>query len=69
MSDCNTLKYLAVCKQINSGLFENNITYNLFIYKSYLFNIYMYKQDLGFNNLQEFICDKTQPNITPQEAS
>ena len=28
-------------------------------YRSYIYLIYMYKQDLALNNLQ---CDKTQPN-------
>ena len=32
---------------MNSGLFENNVTYRLFAYKSYV-----YKQDLTLNNPQ-----------------
>ena len=30
--------------------------------KSYILNIYMYKNDLAVNNLQWLICHKTQPN-------
>ena len=36
-----------------------NVTYKLF-YKLYMFDIDMYKQDLGLNNLQGLICHKTQ---------
>ena len=42
------------------GLFKNNVTNKLFIYKSYVFYIYMYKQDLALNNQQVLICHKTQ---------
>ena len=45
---------------MSSGLFKNNVSYKLFIYKSYMFNIYMYKQDFPQNNLQGLICHKTQ---------
>ena len=48
----NTLNILTVCKQMNSYLFKNQVTYQLFTYKSY-------KQDLALNNHQELICDKT----------
>ena len=30
--------------------------------KFYIFNIYMYKEDLALNNLQWLICHKTKPN-------
>ena len=30
--------------------------------KLYIFNIYVYKEDLALNNLQCLICHKTQPN-------
>ena len=36
----------------------NNVTYKLFVYKSYVFNICMYKADLALNNRQELICRK-----------
>ena len=29
--------------------------------KSYISNIFMYKEDLALNNLQRLICHKTQP--------
>ena len=35
----NTLNYLTECKQMSSGSFKNIVTYKLFIYKSYIFNI------------------------------
>ena len=35
-----------------------------FVYKSYVLNIYMYKEDLALNNLQRLICHKTQQNKT-----
>ena len=42
-----------------SGSFKNDI-YKMYLEIIYL--IYMYKQDLGLNNLQWLICHKTQPN-------
>ena len=33
----NTWKCLTVYKQMSSGLFKNNVTYKLFIQKSYIF--------------------------------
>ena len=33
-----------------------------YVYKSYIYLIYMYKEDLALNNLQWLICHKTQPN-------
>ena len=47
---------------MSSGLFKNNFTYKLFIYKSYIFNMTMYKEDLALNNLQRLICHEIQPN-------
>ena len=35
---------------MNSGSFKNNVTYKLLIDKSYIFNMYMYKQDLTSNH-------------------
>ena len=32
------------------------------VYKSYIFYIYIYKQDLASKNLQWLICYKTKPN-------
>ena len=57
----NTWNYLNAIKQTNSGLFKNNVTYKLFIYKSYIFNIYIYIyiKDLVLNNLQSLIWRKT----------
>ena len=47
----NIQRHLIECKQMNSGLFKN-VTNKLFVYRSYIFKIYMYKQDLALNNLQ-----------------
>ena len=38
-----------------------NIVYKLGVYKSSIFNMLMYKQDLALNNLQELICQNIQP--------
>ena len=35
-----------------------NVTYILFVYKSYISNIYLYKQDLVLNNQQGSTCHK-----------
>ena len=43
---------------MSSDSFKNNVTYKLFVYKSYK----MFKQDLALNNSQGLICHKTQPN-------
>ena len=37
----------------DSGSFKNVIN-KLFVYKSYVFNVYMYKQDLVLDNLQDW---------------
>ena len=42
------------------GSFRNDVIYKLFTYKSYIFSIYMYKQDLALNSPQGLICHKTQ---------
>ena len=44
-----------------------NVTYKLFVYKLFIFNIYIYiyKQDLTLNNLQELIYPKTWPTNQP----
>ena len=39
---------------MSCGLFKN-VTYKLFIDKSYIFDINVYKQDLALNNLSELI--------------
>ena len=39
--------------------FKNNIIYKPFIYKSHIFNTYMYKQDLALDNPQKLNCHKT----------
>ena len=63
--DSNTGKHLTLCKQMNSYSFKNNVTYKLFIYKSYIYIIYieMNNKYLALNNLQGLICHKTQPTI------
>ena len=33
----STWNHLSVCKQMCSGLFKNHVTYELFIYKSYIY--------------------------------
>ena len=46
---------------MSSGSFKN-VTYRLFVCKSYIFDLFnMHEQDLALNYLQGFICDKTQP--------
>ena len=42
----------------------NNLTLLTDVYKSCIYNIYMYKLDLVLNNLQYLICPKTKPNQT-----
>ena len=39
--DSNTWNHLAVCKQMSSGLFRNNVIFKLLIYVSYIY-IYIY---------------------------
>ena len=43
---------------MSSAKFNSAIN-KLTTYKSYIFNTYMYKQDLALNDLQELICYKT----------
>ena len=45
---------------MSSSLFKT-VTNKLFVYKSYVFNMNMYKQDLAVYNQQWLICHKTQP--------
>ena len=47
---------------MSTGLFKNNVTNKQFTYKSYIQNIYKYKQNLALNNPQGLICHKAQPN-------
>ena len=35
--------------------------------KSYIFNIYIYEEDLALNNLQWLVCHKTKPNQLSKE--
>ena len=51
----NTRNHLTVCKQMNSGSFENNVTNKLFVYTSYIY-------DLVLNNPQWSIYHKVQQN-------
>ena len=48
---------------MSSGIFKNVID-KPFVYKSNIFNMYMYKQDLASNNPQGLICHKTKPTNT-----
>ena len=51
---------------MSSGSFENNINHELFLYRSYIFNIYMYKQYLALDNQQGLMCHKKfQPTNQP----
>ena len=43
---------------MSPGLFKNNVTYKLFVYKS---NIY--KPDFALNKSQGFVCHKNQPTV------
>ena len=52
-----------MCEQMRSGSFKKLIN-KLFVYKSYIFNEYLYKQDLALNNPQELLCHKAQPTVT-----
>ena len=45
---------------MSSGSFKNII--NKMCWQN-MYLIYMYKQDLALNNLQQLICHKTQPNL------
>ena len=49
----NTWNHLTVCKR--------KLCIKC-VYKSYIYSIYTYKQDLALNNRQWLICHKTQPN-------
>ena len=54
-----TWNHLSVCKKWAQAHLKMLSTKGL--YKSYIFNIYMYIQDLALNNVQGLICHKTQP--------
>ena len=41
---------------MSSGSFKINVTNKLFAYKTHIYAIYMYKQDLALNDQQELIC-------------
>ena len=59
--DRHTWNHLTVRKQMNSGGFKLNVTNKRFVFKSNMFNIYIYKQDLALNNQKGLISRKTQP--------
>ena len=58
MLDRNTWNHFIVCEQMSSGLFRA-VTYKLFI--KYIFDIYMYVQDLALNNPQGLTGNKIWP--------
>ena len=60
VSNGKSWNQITVCKQMNFYLFKN-VTYKLFAYKSLYIYIYIYIMELALNNLQVFICHKTQP--------
>ena len=53
---------LSICR-VEVGVFYHLSWwgYKLFIYKTYIFIIYMYKEDLALYNQYRLICHKTQP--------
>ena len=57
----NTWNDLTVLKEAQVRL---RILLTKCLYKSWIYLIYMYKQDLVSNNLQWLICHKTKPNQT-----
>ena len=63
-TNSNIWNHLIACKPMNSNSFKNSVTYKFFINISYIFNIYLYKQNLILNDWKEMICHKTQPNQT-----
>ena len=42
ISVSNALNHLLVCKYMSSGSFKNNATYELFVYISFMYIIYIY---------------------------
>ena len=59
----NTLNQLTMCKQMSSSfckMLPTNYLFTNYIY-IYIYDTYMYNQDLRLNNLQGLICHKTQP--------
>ena len=53
----NTWNQIIVCKIWASAYLKMLSTKR--VYKSYIFNIYIYKEDLALNNLQWLTCHKT----------
>ena len=49
------------CEKKSTDSFKN-VIYKMCLQIKYIFNIYMYKEDLALNNLQLLIYYKTQPN-------
>ena len=57
--DRNTWNNLTVSEKMNSGSFKR-VIYKMCLQITYIYLIYMYKEDLALNNLQWLICHKTQ---------
>ena len=60
----NTWNHLTELKKKSSGSFKKLSP--KCVYKSYIYSILMYKEDLRLNNLQWLMCHKTQPNQIKQ---
>ena len=60
----NTLNHLTVCKKKKRAQVCLRMLSTKCVYKSYVYLIYMYKENLSLNNLQWLICHKTQPYQT-----
>ena len=56
----NTWNHLILHRKMSLGSFKNVI--KKCVYRSYIFNMHAYKQDLALNNQQWLICHKNQPN-------
>ena len=63
MLECNTWNHLTECKQMTSGWFEILPIHLLTISIQYM-HIYIYKQDLAWNDLQGLILRKTSQPTT-----
>ena len=59
--DWNPWNHLTVCKR-KWGQARSKMLSTKCVYKSHIFNIYMYKKYLALNNLQWLICHKAQRN-------
>ena len=65
MLQSNTWNHSTVCKKMSLSLFKKVIN-KMCLQIKYIFNIYMYEEDLALNNLQWLICLKVKPNQTNQ---